>query len=168
MEVRQISNRKNKICFCVGFCMCIISTIEMLLIKFYFKSKWPGQNIDLFFLLLGIIGFLMILIAGVNIVSNIGINKYLKNSAYGIDYQKEISTYKIIGKNKKKIKNGALEFEKYSDWKEYIEKTFEAIIDNEDAYRFMIRRLRNKESYKEIFYDLYTIKFSLTRTYVWW
>lgn len=49
MEVRQISNRKNKICFCVGFCMCIISTIEMLLIKFYFKSKWPGQNIDLFF-----------------------------------------------------------------------------------------------------------------------
>ena len=52
--------------------------------------------------------------------------------------------------NKKKIKNGALEFEKYSDWKEYIEKTFEAIIDNEDAYRFMIRRLRNKESYKEL------------------
>lgn len=58
------------------------------------------------FLLLGIIGILMILIAGVNIVSNIGINKYLKNSAYGIDYQKEISTYKIIGKNKKKIKMG--------------------------------------------------------------
>ncbi|WP_270203964.1 hypothetical protein, partial [Coprococcus sp. TM115-141] len=28
--------------------------------------------------------------------------------------------------------------------------TFEAIIDNEDAYRFMIRRLRNKESYKEL------------------
>lgn len=43
-----------------------------------------------------------------------------------------------------------MEFEKYSDWKEYIEKTFEAIIDNEDAYRFMIRRLRNKESYKEL------------------
>ena len=31
-------------------------------------------------------------------------------------------------------------------------KRFEAIIDNEDAYRFMIRRLRNKESYKEINY----------------
>lgn len=58
------------------------------------------------FLWLGIIGILMILIAGVNIVSNIEINKYLKNSAYGIDYQKEISTYKIIGKNKKKIKMG--------------------------------------------------------------
>lgn len=150
MEVRQISNRKNKICLCVGIGMCIISVIEMLLIKFYFKSKWPGQNVDLFFLWLGIIGILMILIAGVNIVSNIEINKYLKNSAYGIDYQKEISTYKIIGKNKKKIKNGALKFEKYSAWKEYIEKTFEAIIDNEDAYRFMVRRLRNKESYKEL------------------
>jgi len=150
MEVRQISNRKNKICLRVGIGMCIISAIEMLLIKFYFKSKWPGRNVDLFFLLLGIIGILMILIAGVNIVSNIRINKYLKNSAYGIDYQKEISTYKIIGKNKKKIKNGALEFEKYSAWKEYIEKKFEAIIDNEDAYRFMVRRLRNKESYKEL------------------
>jgi hypothetical protein len=150
MEVRQISNRKNKICLRVGIGMCIISAIEMLLIKFYFKSKWTGRNVDLFFLLLGIIGILMILIAGVNIVSNIGINKYLKNSPYGIDYQKEISTYKIIGKNKKKIKNGALEFEKYSAWKEYIEKKFEAIIDNEDAYRFMVRRLRNKESYKEL------------------
>ena len=65
MEVRQISNRKNKICLCVGIGMCIISVIEMLLIKFYFKSKWPGQNVDLFFLWLGIIGILMILIAGV-------------------------------------------------------------------------------------------------------
>lgn len=43
-----------------------------------------------------------------------------------------------------------MKFEKYSAWKEYIEKTFEAIIDNEDAYRFMVRRLRNKESYKEL------------------
>ena len=43
-----------------------------------------------------------------------------------------------------------MKFEKYSAWKEYIEKTFEAIIDNEDAYRFMVRRLRNKESYKEM------------------
>lgn len=106
MEVRQISNRKNKICLCVGIGKCIISVIEMLLIKFYFKSKWLGQKVDLFFLWLGIIGILMILIAGVNIVSNIEINKYLKNSAYGIDYQKEISTYKIIGKNKKKLKMG--------------------------------------------------------------
>ena len=54
MEVRQISNRKNKICLCVGIGMCIISVIEMLLIKFYFKSKWPGQNVDLFFLWLGV------------------------------------------------------------------------------------------------------------------
>ena len=49
MEVRQISNRKNKICLCVGIGMCIISVIEMLLIKFYFKSKWTGRNVDLFF-----------------------------------------------------------------------------------------------------------------------
>ena len=95
MEVRQISNRKNKICLRVGIDMCIISAIEMLLIKFYFKSKWPGRNVDLFFLLLGIIGILMILIAGVNIVSNIGINKYLKNSAYGIDYQNLIMMLRV-------------------------------------------------------------------------
>lgn len=62
----------------MGIGMCVISVIEMLLIKFYFKSKWPGQNVDLFFLWLGIIGILMILIAGVNILSNIEINKYLK------------------------------------------------------------------------------------------
>lgn len=50
MEVRQISNRKNKICLRVGIGMCIISAIEMLLIKFYFKSKWTGRNVDLFFI----------------------------------------------------------------------------------------------------------------------
>ena len=77
MEVRQISNRKNKICFCVGFCMCIISTIEMLLIKFYFKSKWPGQNIDLFFLLLGIIGILMILLLMINCLESMKPNRIL-------------------------------------------------------------------------------------------
>lgn len=150
MKERQISNRKNKSCLILGLGMLFTSSIAMLLSVFYKKRKWPSQNYDLLFLLLGIVGLLLMLIGIVNIVSNNEINKYLKNPAYGLDYEKEFSTYKIIGKDKKKTKNGALEFHKYSEWKKHIENTFKSIIDDEDAYRFMIRRLRSKESYKDL------------------
>lgn len=150
MKERQISNRKNKICLILGLGMLFTSSIAMLLSVFYKKRKWPSQNYDLLFLLLGIVGLLLMLIGIVNIVSNNEINEYLKNPAYGLDYEKEFSTYKIIGKDKKKTKNGALEFHKYSEWKKHIENTFKSIIDDEDAYRFMIRRLRSKENYKDL------------------
>lgn len=150
MEVRKISNIKNIICSVIGGVMLFICGVSILVSIFFEKRKWPSQSCDIFFLLLGVIGILLILIGIVNIVSNIEINKYLKNPPYGLDYQKEISTYVIIGKDKKKPKNGALKFHKYSEWKGYIEKSFKNIIDDEDAYRYMIRRLRNKESYKEL------------------
>lgn len=150
MEVRKISNTKNIICLVIGGGMLFICVISILVGIFFEKRKWLSQSSDLFFLLLGVIGILLILIGIVNIVSNIETNKYLKNTPYSLDYQKEISTYTIIGKDKKKPKNGALKFYKYSEWKDYIEKTFKDIIDDEDAYRYMIRRLRNKESYKEL------------------
>ncbi len=150
MEVRKISNTKNIICLVIGGGMLFICVISILVGIFFEKRKWLSQSSDLFFLLLGVIGILLILTGIVNIVSNIETNKYLKNTPYSLDYQKEISTYTIIGKDKKKPKNGALKFYKYSEWKDYIEKTFKDIIDVEDAYRYMIRRLRNKESYKEL------------------
>lgn len=150
MEVRKISNTKNIICLVIGCGMLFICVISILVGIFFEKRKWLSQSSDLFFLLLGVIGILLILTGIVNIVSNIETNKYLKNTPYSLDYQKEISTYTIIGKDKKKPKNGALKFYKYSEWKDYIEKTFKDIIDDEDAYRYMIRRLRNKESYKEL------------------
>lgn len=150
MKVRQVSNTKNKICLFVGLGMLFISGISILLNVFNEKRKWPSRSVDLYFLLLGVVGGLLIIIGIVNIVCNIEINRYLKNPAYGLDYQKENSTYAIIGKDKKKAKNGALRFHKYSEWKEYVEKSFNDIVNNEDAYRFMLRRLRSREKYKEL------------------
>lgn len=150
MKVRQVSNTKNKICLFVGLGMLFISGISILLNVFNEKRKWPSRSVDLYFLLLGVVGGLLIIIGIVNIACNIEINRYLKNPAYGLDYQKENSTYAIIGKDKKKAKNGALRFHKYSEWKEYVEKSFNDIVNNEDAYRFMLRRLRSRENYKEL------------------
>lgn len=150
MKIRQKSNRNNIICSFVGIGILFVSSIEMLLSIFCEKRKWPSQNPDLLFLLFGIVGLLLMFVGIVNIVSNIGINKYLKNPDYGLDYEKEYSTYRIIGKDKKKSKNGALKFQKYSEWKEHIEDTFKLIIDDEDAYRFMISRLRSRDNYKEL------------------
>lgn len=91
--------------------------------------------------MLGVIGILLILIGIVNIVSNIETNKYLKNTPYSLDYQKEISTYTIIGKDKKKPKNGALKFYKYSEWKDYIEKTFKDRSENIHLFKKINRKI---------------------------
>jgi hypothetical protein len=150
MGTRQISNKRNIICVIVGVVMILISSIEIMLSILHEKRKWPDQNIDLLFLLLGIAGIILIIFSIVNINSNIEMNKCLKNFAYGLDFQKEFSTYKIIGK-KKKVKSGTIKkYNKYSEWKKHVEETFGTIKNNEDAYRFMVRELRSKESYKEL------------------
>ncbi len=51
----------------------------------------------------------------INLVRNKRISKLQKNMPYNFDYQKELSTYTIIGKDNKKIKNGAMKFSKYSE-----------------------------------------------------
>lgn len=148
-NVRQMSNKRNIVCLIIGIVLMLIFSVQILCSIFFIKRKWPEQNMDLLFLFLGVVGLVLVLLSVVNIISIIDINKYLKNPAYGLDYQRELSTYSIIGK-KSKAKNGASKFHKYTEWKEYIEEKFKRIINNEDAYRFMIRRLRSKESYKEI------------------
>lgn len=88
MEVRKISNTKNIICLVIGGGMLFICVISILVGIFFEKRKWLSQSSDLFFLLLGVIGILLILTGIVNIVSNIETNKYLKNTPYSLDYQK--------------------------------------------------------------------------------
>ena len=150
MEERKLSNTKHIWFLIAGIIMMLSGIIEILLCLFSKKRNWPSQNIDLIFMLLGIVGIIFVVLSIINIRGNIEINNYLRNPAYGIDYQKEFSTYRIIGLDKKKAKNGALRFSKYTDWKNYIESDYKRIINNEDAYRFMIRILRGKESYKEL------------------
>lgn len=82
MEVRKISNTKNIICLVIGGGMLFICVISILVGIFFEKRKWLSQSSDLFFLLLGVIGILLILIGIVNIVSNIETNKYLKNTPW--------------------------------------------------------------------------------------
>lgn len=150
MEGRKLSYRKNIVMLLISVIMILACVTDCLVSKVYFQRKWPSQSLDLLFLLLGIVGIIVVVLDIVNIIGNFRINKFLKNPAYGLDYQKEFSTYKIIGKEKAKVKNEALQFHKYSEWRDYLKNNYERIINNEDAYRFMVRRLRGQESYKEL------------------
>ena len=164
-NIRQISNTKNCVLIVFGFILITICVIEILFIIITEKHSWPSRMEDLVFLLVGIIGILLFLWGLLNFFNVKSDNKYLKNLDYGFDYQKELSTYCIIGINKK-VKNGALKFNKYSEWKNYLEKEYNNIINNEDAYHFFIRRLRNKKSYIELLVAvLVPIEISLLATF---
>jgi membrane protein YdbS with pleckstrin-like domain len=134
-----------------GFFMFVVSLMEVLIRKIWLKQEWPSKDPDTIFLALGLIGLFWLIISIVNIIKEKGKNMDSEIHEYGIDYQKQLSTYKIIGIEKGKVKNGALKFQKYSEWKEYLGKEFANIVDNENAYHFMVSKLRGKEGLKELF-----------------
>ena len=75
---------------------------------------------------------------------------------YNFDYQKELSTYTIIGKDNKKNKNGAMKFSKYSEWKQYILTNYAEQMKNDDFYRFLKRELRKKKDYVNLLITVVT------------
>ncbi len=149
-EVRQKSNKGNIIMLFIGGFFFMGGIIEALLTILVVKREWPGNWIDLLSFILCYGGGILALVSAIRIKDIIEINKDLKDLAYGIDYQKELSTYSIIGRKDKKARNGAISFNKYSEWIEYVKNEFSEIVNCENAYRFMMRRLRNIENYKEL------------------
>lgn len=77
-------------------------------------------------------------------------NADLKKLPYGFDYEKELFTYKMIGQDKKNSKNILQKFEKYSEWKAYLQKEYLKHKNCEDFYRFLVRRLREKRNTKDL------------------
>lgn len=151
MKARQISNKKNIILLLVGIVMASVCFIVTRINILDGKGKWLIGCIKAVVLVLGIVGLILIVINIIKVLGNIKINKDLNNLAYGFDYQKEFSTYRIVGRDKAKAKNEANKFHKYSEWRGDIENRFEKIINDEDAYHFMVRIYRDKESFKDLF-----------------
>lgn len=151
MKTRQISNKKNIILLLVGIVMASVCFIVTRINILHEKGEWLTGCIKTVVLVLGIVGLILIVINIINVLGNIKINKDLNNLAYGFDYQKEFSTYRIVGRDKAKAKNEAKKFHKYSEWRRDVENRFEKIINDEDAYHFMVRIYRDKESFKDLF-----------------
>lgn len=147
-EVRKISNEKNIRGIIIGAVMLLIGCIRKII--HIFKQKWIAQMFVFLLPIISIVGIMLIIICVINIIFNSCKNNELKKLAYRIDYQKELSTYKVIGYEKRKLKNGAQYFNKYCEWKNYIDKKYDNIKNNENAYHFMVRKYRAKESAKEL------------------
>lgn len=78
-------------------------------------------------------------------------NKYPRSLPYGFDYVAELESYKMIGKKKK----GKLAYyDKFSTWKFYIEQEYDDRKNNENFYRFLNRKLREKKDEKELMLNL--------------
>lgn len=78
------------------------------------------------------------------------INRELRILPFKFDYEKEYSTYCIIGRKKPRIKNGAILYQKYSQWKEHVKENCCSFKNKQDYYRFLNRLYRSKVEYREV------------------
>lgn len=150
-KVRRISYKNSVIHLCIGFVLFLtLFFLQRCYIVLHIKCKSNEDLMIFLFFVIGIIVLTMILESTLHIFYIYFKNKELKNLPYGIDYDKELSTYIIIGTEKRKVKNEALKFNKYTEWKSYLESNYKQIMNNEDAYHFMIKKLRGKQTFKEL------------------
>lgn len=135
-QIRQLSNKVNIRKMIGSMIALVICLVEVLVRVLYFKVSWPKIILDVFVLVIAII-FLIVMVFSISdywIVKST--NEALRKLPYGFDYQKELSTYKIIGSDSKKEKNGAQRFAKYSEWKEYLDDKYSEHKECDDFYRF--------------------------------
>ncbi len=72
----------------------------------------------------------------------------LGGEPYLFDYHKELKVYKKIGVALNN--DDAKSFEKYTQWKEYVQKKYSNLKNNEDFYRFLNKKLRIIKQAKEV------------------
>lgn len=123
----------------------IVYAMSYMLLHNYIKS------VLLVFFLWMPVGVLFI------ILENIIYNRHTKKAedySYNIDYKLELLTYNAIGKKKVKRKSDIQKFSKYTEWKKYLEEKHRLHLNHEDAYHYMLRKLRIKESFKDAFISL--------------
>lgn len=150
---RKVSNTRNIITAVVSAATVIVIGWILLCHKDVLMHKLlgiDGQQIALFLALAALI-ILSFSIAKCYSVSKI--NKRLKNLPYRFDYEKELSTYKVIG-TEKKLKNNAQRYLTYSEWKEYLYKKYKEQINYENFYRFVNQSRRAKKEEKALIQSL--------------
>ena len=150
---REISNRNNIILLIIGIVLILVAG-GALLCKRIIMQENSGMDKNLLWVLFSI-GLFIIVVAIMLRILNNQTNDYLKNLPYSFDYEKELSTYLIVGKEKVKKKNGAENYKNYSEWKEHVceqRKTGDINIDN--YYHFMIRMFRSRKVYAKLVMSL--------------
>lgn len=149
-DIRQVSNLGNIRKIIVSIIVLLLCVVAEIVRTAWLGSFWPGDKIDIIVLVVAIICLVVMLVSILDyrIVKNT--NEVLKNPLYGFDYQKELATYVIIGRESKKIKNGAQRFSKYSEWKNYLETTYSEQQKCDDFYRFLKRLLRDKRNSRDL------------------
>ena len=103
MQFRQMSNKFNGV--------KMIGSIIVLGIGLFIKTKrfevlepQMEEFVDNIAMLLMIVSLIVLVFAIKDYWNVRNVNKALRKLPYGFDYEKELSTYKIIGQNKKRIK----------------------------------------------------------------
>ena len=107
----------------------------------------------------GIIFLVSIVVTMINItgiIIKMTFNKTLINLPYGFDYEAEFMVYKNIGRVKKRkiiksLKSDIQIPKVYTEWKNQLASRYNNIIDNENFYHFIRRRLRNLKKTCELF-----------------
>lgn len=146
-NTRRVSNKKSIICLSIGIILILLSLFGVTVIVLNGALKWNA--IGTLLVSLGVVGGIITVFSIISLLGISSLNKMLESPDYGMDYPKELSTHKIVGMKKAKERDGAEKFNKYSEWKNHIEKEHSMLINNDDAYHFFVRRLRNRISYKE-------------------
>lgn len=138
----QILSSTNYIIYMLlSIVLIIVCLLRIFFSKAFDNTKFP-EKIAIIVLVISIVIF----IVSINgFISTKRINANLKNLPYKFDYSKEYATYHAIGRNITKVKNGGIKFDKYTEWKDYINTKFIKQKNNEDFFRFMNRIIRQKD-----------------------
>ncbi len=148
----MISNCK-KIYFVNNKWQKIVIVISIIIIVL---GIWRGVkniiigNIEAFFMnmVLLLLGFWEIYINIYEIKQQNKIILILGGKPYLFDYNTEVRIYNKIGVALNDDDLGS--FEKYSQWKEYIQKKYSNLKNNDDFYRFLNKKLRIIKQAKEV------------------
>lgn len=103
-----------------------------------------------------IVALAMFIINIAGIITKKTFNKNLINQPYGFDYEAELMVYKNIGRTKKRkiiksLKSDIQIPKIYTEWKNQLTSRYNNIIDNENFFHYIRRRLRNSEKSCEFF-----------------
>lgn len=134
---------KDGVISIIGASITIIVGLLTLLTCIYESDIIINNKLYIYFvsIVLIIYGLLWLWIGFKAINSNRELNKKLGGMAYKFDYKKELKKYKVIGRMEKQKE--VYYFEKYMEWKVYVEQQYSTLINNENFYRFLNREYRN-------------------------
>ncbi len=153
IDPRKKSLKPSIIHIIVGSILLVLSVVLWFVLRYYINKSDISESysiIKYLLMLVGSIGFLIALSGVTNLIDVIKENEYLKHPDYAFDYEKELASYKYVGrevKPKKLEKSGATSYKNYLEWKKAITDNNTLGIKEYNFYRYLIDRKRRVESY---------------------